>query len=125
MLKRDMDLLRKILLEVEEHAVGGNNWVPLRFEGFSEIEVTYHVKLLREAGFIQASSVPDETRFIRPTRMLWNGHEFLDSIRNDSVWADMKNKIGKDLSTLPITVIGAVALEAAKAFALGKLGLNK
>jgi len=50
-MKREMDLIRQILLEVENipAAIGFRN---LEFEGKSQEEVSYHIALLDEARLV-------------------------------------------------------------------------
>ncbi|MNV92171.1 hypothetical protein D3C71_1867370 [compost metagenome] len=57
-------------------------------------EISYHVRLLMEIGLIEGKiqsliggGGPSDFAIIRLT---WSGHEFLDSIRNDTVWNKTK-----------------------------------
>ena len=58
-MKRDMDLVRQILLDTENIPFlrSGQFYEP-KIEGYSQEEVSYHVKLLHEAGYIEARSHP-------------------------------------------------------------------
>ena len=48
-MKRDMDLIRNILLHVEEH-----DNLQFALDGCDEPTVAYHVRLLSEAGLLHA-----------------------------------------------------------------------
>jgi SOS-response transcriptional repressor LexA len=82
-MKRDMDLIRTILLQIEE-APPNVNRIKLKLDGPSQDEVTEHLRLLIESGLIEA--IPFQSngkeRFL-PKRLTWKGHEFLDAARND------------------------------------------
>jgi len=57
-MKRDMDLARQIMLELEE-APSFGEWVKIAPTGWSEQEVNYHVMLLAKAGLIEADDVSE------------------------------------------------------------------
>jgi hypothetical protein len=89
--KRDMDLIRKILLAVEESA--GEARIP-EIDGYTAVEIAYHSRLLLDAELItalDASSHDGEAYLI--TGFTWSGHDFLDASRNDTVWNKAKDII--------------------------------
>ena len=53
LMKRDMDLLRRILLAVECHPHESAP-MQLRIEAHPQAEVSYHVRLLAQANYIDA-----------------------------------------------------------------------
>ena len=85
-MKRDMDLIRKILFHIEE-----SNELDTRnidISGYEKNIVDYHIKLLNEAKLLNADILPPErgTIFIRTIGGLtWQGHDFLDAARNENV----------------------------------------
>lgn len=122
-MKRDMDLVRKVLLAVEERnfpeeqrAANRNLDVP----GHSWQEISYHVRIMTEAGIV--TSVKDMVRdgsmtceVYRPISLTWAGHEFLDAARNDTVWNAAKDKIGKSALSVSFEVFKGVLTQVAKA----------
>jgi hypothetical protein len=61
-MKRDMDLARQILLQIEA-APSRDSFVSVTSPNHTEAEVSYHVMLLAEAGLIEAhnfSAIPAE-----------------------------------------------------------------
>jgi hypothetical protein len=54
-MRRDLDLIRTILVEIEEHATFGK-FVRLQAAGYSPEQVSYYVKLLHDAGLIEANN---------------------------------------------------------------------
>lgn len=94
-MKLDKDLVREILLQIEA-SITTTGWIELELPGHSEIEVSYHVELLSEAGFLQAHDLstldgPDW----RPERLTYEGHEFLDTVRDPEIWRDTKEAAKK------------------------------
>lgn len=54
-MKRDMDLFRRILLQLEASPEAtGHSRIDLDIEDRDPTEVSYHVQLLKEAGLIEA-----------------------------------------------------------------------
>jgi hypothetical protein len=91
-MKRDMDLARKILLDVEqcEETDGFGHFKP-SYDGHSLQEVFYHIKLLDEAGLIEVLDLRELSNPRQwPTRLTWAGHEFLDAARDDTRWQKAK-----------------------------------
>ena len=89
-MKRNMDLIRDILLEIEKQP-DRHNWFSLRFEGFSLQEIDQHLLLLQDAGFIhltRKTSSNEDTLFCG--RLTWQGHEFLEAIRPAERWDRLK-----------------------------------
>lgn len=87
-MKRDMDLVRKILLAMEAHEAG---FAPQNFsvEGYSAEHIGYHAYLMDEAGLIEAVDIthcgsPSKTAI--PRSITWHGYEFLEAARNDTIW---------------------------------------
>ena len=103
-MKRDMDLVREILLRIED--TPGFAPKNIEVEGHSEESVGYHIYLLIDAGFVEGIETTHigsngPTGFAR--RMTWEGHEFLDAAREPGRWDTVKTAIGKiGGATLPI-----------------------
>jgi len=117
---RDMDLFRSILFEVEK-LPPENPWSHIRIDEHSNEEVCYHVKLASDAGFVVAKFLPGTAEFA-VERLTYAGHEFLDSAREDTLWAKAKDAVQKATGTLTIdglkVALGALIHQAIK----GQLG---
>lgn len=103
-MKRDMDLIRAILLTIESHEHG---FAPkIEIPNYTQEQINYHAYLLKEAGLVQAidiTSMSSEGPEAMITRLTWAGHEFLDSARQNNIWNQAKDKINKiGGATLPI-----------------------
>jgi hypothetical protein len=104
-MKRDMDLIRKILAMIED-SEDAHGFQPgtITVEGYSPPLVNFHVLLLCDAGLVDGN--PD-IHPPRVRRLTWEGCEFLDAYRDDTFWNNAKS--------LVIEKIGSLSYEALKA----------
>lgn len=96
------------MLKIEESSEAtGIGDVDLKIEGRSEQEVSYHIMLLHQAGLIEALDLSDSEGIDwRPSCLTWNGHEFLDAYRQDTLWNKAKSFV--------LEKTGALGMEALK-----------
>ncbi|MER3112233.1 DUF2513 domain-containing protein [Bacillus altitudinis] len=100
-----MDLFRKILIKLEEDESPGH-WKSLDIEGVEDTLVSYHIKLLSEAGMIEGKDKQLDQYFWWQARNLTSqGHDLLDSLRNDTVYNKMKEILGEKISQVPLSEI--------------------
>ena len=104
-MKRDMDLIRQLLLRIEAQRLGVGGAVdqvlslsaskpPLRLEGEDPDDVHYNMRLLAEAGYLDMTRTQFTGGFnIRG--LTWAGHDFLDSVRDEEVWRRTKDGVLK------------------------------
>lgn len=94
-MKRDMELIRKILFKVEE-TVDNVAEINLEVDGYSMNQVAYHCALLFEGGYIhdyEGQYASDDIHSFGIGRLTWEGHDFLDKIREDTIWVKTKDTI--------------------------------
>jgi len=118
-MKRDMDLVRKILLELEDtpYELGGFD---LELEGYSPDQISYHVMLLNEAGLIEANDLSNLSRTEwRPKRLTWAGHEFIEASRDESRWEKAKNIMKEKGSGMVFDVLRSVLIQLMTKAVLG------
>ena len=85
-MKLDKDLVREILLQVEA-SPEPMGWVEVSVADHSQEEIAYHVQILDEAGFVEAIDLTTTDGYDwRPKRLTYEGHEFLDTIRDPAAW---------------------------------------
>ncbi|HEX9061474.1 MAG TPA: DUF2513 domain-containing protein [Clostridia bacterium] len=90
---RNMDLIRLILLEIEK-SESIIKPIDLCIEEYSNDEITYQIMLLHEAGLIEAVNLSHLTAVCwKPQRLTWEGHEYLNIIRDDMIWNRTKKEI--------------------------------
>lgn len=116
-MKRDMELVRKLLLAVES---GQMNFV---IDGYNNDTVKYHKALVIDAGLAEGSvlksgmgnrEIPVNVML---TKLTWAGHDFIDAIASDSNWAKVKEFLqdaGKQLTieTIKAAVIHLFGLDS-------------
>ena len=120
-MKRDMDLVRKLIFAIEEHPEG---FAPptIEIEGYSGEEIGYHLSLMLEAGLIDGSDVSNfncRSPQAIASSLTWKGHEFADAARNDTMWNKAKKTIQEKVGTVSI----ALLTEYLQNLARGALGL--
>lgn len=109
-MKRNWDLIRKILLKLEEKADSTSWLMSTDIQGYDFKTVAYHYKLLKNAGIIEALDISTmEEENFAALSLTWQGHEFLDKIRNDSVWNKVKSTVQSKSLDLSFDVIKQVA----------------
>ena len=121
-MRRDPDLIRKLLFHFEEKLDYTAERCP-PIEGFSELDIMYHMLLLAQAGFLDHQPEWTESRD-RIVRVLgfgltWNGHEFLEAARDDTVWQKAKARVAEKIAGMPFDAMLALLLEIAKRRVLG------
>lgn len=85
-----MELIRKILIALEDTEIT-QGWVPLSFDGYSEELISYQIKILAEKHIISAENVSNQTGFKWHAKsLIWNGHDYIDAIRDDTRWQKVK-----------------------------------
>ena len=95
-MKKDWIIIRQILLRLEE-ATAPNTVVRAKeLDTFDEQEVAYNIRLLKEAGYIDAIYTESKTgnghiNSAMAKRLTNTGHELLDTIRNDTIWSKIKD----------------------------------
>jgi hypothetical protein len=122
-MKRDMDLCRHILLAVESNPEADGSYPLLEFsiDGKSGQEVSYHIRLLAEAGLLKADDSAgngDELEWC-PRQLTWEGHEFLDASRKDTLWQKGKSIVLEKTEGLSFDVLKAVLIKLATHAVLG------
>ena len=83
-MKRNMELVRELLLRVEADEGFGS-----LASKYSQEEIVGHVEILLDAKLLEGKVYHDlsgdpGSAYIQ--RLTWAGHEFLDNARNDTVW---------------------------------------
>lgn len=111
-MKRDLDLVRSILLEIESWPAD-LQLKGVEIEGYSHEDVTHNAMLLYDAGYIEAViSKSLNGNSIYPKQLTWKGCEFLDEARDKTIWKKAKSVAGEaGVSSLTIfrTILTRVA----------------
>lgn len=119
-MKRDMDLVRQILITIEDYEHGFAPEV-IEVPGYDEETVGYHLVLLEEAGLIRATVTTgfgEQSPSATPERLTWAGHEFVASARNETVWAKVKTIVVAKGGSVSFEVLKFLVVETAKSYFL-------
>ncbi len=93
-MRRDMNLIRRLLLTIES-----KNQVIEKFiedsddiDGVKGGDLLFHIALLIDAGFINGKIMDTLSggSVVTISRLTYKGCDFLDSIRDDSIWEKIK-----------------------------------
>ena len=108
-MKRDFDLVRKLLAFFEDKPNDDPIEVP-QIDGYSEQEIKYHLVLMHEAGFLRCERVrsltdPERVIYVLPFELTWQGHEFLQSIKDDTVWRKLKERVIKPSASWTFAIV--------------------
>ena len=108
-MKRDMDLVRKILLAMEA------DQPVIMTLGYDPDVVGHHVWLMEQGDLItvSATSTHDDVGPVAvPGAITWKGQEFLDAVRDDDVWNEVNRRLrAQGLSSLPLELLQVLALK--------------
>jgi Hypothetical protein (DUF2513) len=113
--KRDMDLVRSILLSVEQADDSYLDSAQLAGESWDPEVVARHVGMMVDAGLLTG----ELTEFCGGgadayvNGITWVGYDFLDSVRDDDVWRETRESIGKSVGTASFEVVKALATHLA------------
>ncbi|GGA96462.1 hypothetical protein GCM10007190_00650 [Macrococcus hajekii] len=115
-MKLNQDLVRELLLIVEEEKAISEPLTSFNFKEheiftrYTLEEVVYTFQKLKEANYIdfKASYGDGIIMFYQIGNLTWEGHKFLDTIRDDKVWREAKEETSK-LKSVPINIISSVA----------------
>lgn len=116
-MKRDLDLVRQILFEIERHEHG---WAPqaLAVEGYDQEQTGYHIYLMGQAGLL---NVADSTHLGSTSpqaiamSITWAGHDFLDAAREPSLWEKAKQKVGGSFASMSFDLVKELLVALARA----------
>jgi hypothetical protein len=96
-MKRDMDLIRTLLLKLEVLPVPVGAIVhitpdikEISVDSKTPDEIEFHLELLCDAGFIDQGGGEGPMVGILFRKLTWAGDDFLDSVRDPVIWHETK-----------------------------------
>ncbi len=123
-MKRNWDKIREILVRLEEEASAQT----ISLASFPEDEaeaVSYHMELLIEAGLVNGKM--SKAMGLGPydffaMRLTWEGHEFLDAIRDETIWNKTKNSFVTQGLSMTFDLVRSVAVDITSSYLKKSLG---
>lgn len=114
-MKLNIDCIRDLLLLVEQQPLGKELTLPeieSALSQYTDDEIIYTCLKLDEAGFIILATVSmmrSTVPVIRSVKELtYNGHQFLENIKNDNNWKKTKS-IAKEIGSFSLSCLKDVA----------------
>jgi hypothetical protein len=106
-MKRDMELVRKLVLMIED---GPNGYAPenLKIEGYSAEQVGYHAYLMINAGLaigLETGEFGSTSPEAMLTSLTWAGHEFAEAARDESRWKKAMAMVREKGGSVTISVL--------------------
>ena len=120
-MKRDLELIRKIILAIEDAPSG---WaLDLKIDGFSDAQIGYHAYLLMDASLVKGVDVTtnmSEAPEAQIINLTWAGHEFADMARDETRWKKAMGIVQEKGGTITIGVLTQLLVSLMK----GVFGLS-
>lgn len=114
-MQRDMDLAREILLEMECRGSVEEQSQPISIEGYSNEQVSYHIQLLCDAGYMEGINATSSSGLLwLPKSLTWAGHEFLELSRVDTRWSEAKKIVTEKAGSVGFELIKEVLVSLAR-----------
>ena len=111
-MKRDLDLIRAILLAIEQDP---GRYSDPEVQGATEDELRGHVELLVDAGLVTPRPATPANKYLfAGHRLTWAGHEFLSTAREEKRWA-LAKKTGELAGGISFEVLTSVLSKLAAA----------
>lgn len=120
-MKRDMELVREILLVLE---ASDEFNVPMKeldaaLPTRDQREIVWHLGLMQQAGLITLEEEINTTfdgteHFIDSARLSWSGYDFLAEAANPQIWEAAKKRAGEAFYSLSIGTLQALLGAAAR-----------
>lgn len=104
-MKRDMDLVRRIVLATEDLPYGGQlESLP----GVEQEDFIVHVLWLKEAGLIDGIAEAGSgswAKYAIAFRLTWSGCEFASAVRDETLWKKAKEGVMKPSMSFTFDVL--------------------
>jgi hypothetical protein len=119
-MKKNWEIIREILLRLEEASTPNTVLNAKDIPHYSDQEVAYNIRLLKEAGFIvgnisESSTGNGHIDVALARRLTDAGHQLIETMRNDTIWSKVKDKFAKkgiEMSFDLVLAYGKKAMEA-------------
>ena len=127
-MRRDMDLVRDILMAVEDAngRVDGDTLAALA-DG-DRVKALNHIEMMDAHGLVRASVTRvtgnDAMARFSVEGMTWEGYDYLDAMRSDMVWKAAKSAIAETVRDAPLSVVKDVCTALALHMVEERLGIS-
>lgn len=113
-MRLDKDCVRDLMIYVEENATldADIDVSGIQLTDFSTEEILYTAIKLIEAKFLIGKCKWDimGNPLIHVNAITWEGHEFLDTIRDNAVWQETKKRISR-FAAVSVNILSSVSAQ--------------
>lgn len=106
------DCVRDVMLYIEDNlqdnSVIDTTYIQKGLPKYSINDINYTCKKLKEAGYLTSRIYLDGNLLI--SSMTYDGHMFLDTIRDNDIWKETKSKVSK-ITSVSLPIIQQVAAQ--------------
>ena len=127
-MKRDIELIRQLLLKLEDQKIVPNLTRSLRpadlqIDGYDIDVIVLHLDMLTNSPYLKNSKI-DTGGNLLFMGISWEGHELIDAIREKDVWKETLENARKNGSTETISFIFEIAKSVIKKQLKEKAGIE-
>ena len=115
-MKRDLDLVRQLMLQIE--ALPAAPPVQYRMSEIEDPVLLAHLEMLIEAGLVNgriSRSQGARGDVISVSGLTWQGHEWVEMVRSQSLWNEVKSAVLDGGGVLTFELTRAVATKLLRA----------
>ena len=117
-MKRNLDLIRMILLSVESSDSSRLYLEDLNLLGnYTQDEIAYQIRLLMDSDYIDACEIGRIGTLKKSYtiyRLTNSGHDYLDSVRDETIWINTKKKLGPTFVSASLELVKEVSFDLIK-----------
>jgi hypothetical protein len=127
--KLDLDLVRELALFLEaKETTKGVPWDEISIPEWSAHQIGYHLVRMYEAGYINGEVVRSKSTHeriisVHPFDLTWEGHQFLETVRDPVVWRKTKEG-AKKVGGVGIEFIFSIAKAYGRHLIKEKIGID-
>lgn len=124
-MKRDLDLVRYILLCVEDSDEPVDETMIMKY-GCDMRTAAFHVELMAARGLVLANvtyASGDVPVDVAVSSLTWEGYDYLDAIRSSVVWKQAKEAIAKTVGDASLSVAKDVCTALSASLVKSSLGI--
>lgn len=116
----DRDCVRDLLLTIESDVFNNTLFLEKicensRMKSYSKETVIYAIQKLKEANYINGTIefADNAPYFVSVSSITWEGHNFLDNVRDPGIWEKVKSKSSK-LTSVSLPLLAELGLSFVK-----------
>jgi Hypothetical protein (DUF2513) len=115
-MKRDLDLVRQLMLQIE--ALPASPPVQYRMSEIEDPVLLAHLEMLIEAGLVNGKITRSHGvrgDVISVSGLTWQGHEWVEMVRSQSLWNEVKSAVLDGGGVLTFELTKAIATKLLRA----------